>query len=331
MPTVGEKLRNARERQGLDLARVANETRISQRYLEAIERDDLSTLPSEFFYKSFAKQYAQTLGLETNEIEGDLQRSLEPVGPSETFDYPIFAQRATNGKSSSNGFTGKRKGYVSVGATLPEPAFEFDVEPSSEVPASVILRERTFSKRWAALALVLIAGSAGYLAWQRMEQNKAREPQVAAAPAPAPTTQEPPRPVAESTPPAEVPPQPAAAPVETAAADLLRGTGGEMRLEVAASERTWIRLAADGKVVWQGLLESGQRKVLESATQAVLLAGNAGAVSVVHNGKDVGPIGERGQVRLLAFNREGWQLVQAQQTRPVSSAGNAAAAPPSLE
>ena len=57
MTSVGEILRSARETQGRSLAEIAEELCITQRYLRALECDDLSNLPGAFFYKSFVKQY----------------------------------------------------------------------------------------------------------------------------------------------------------------------------------------------------------------------------------------------------------------------------------
>jgi cytoskeleton protein RodZ len=63
MTSVGEILRSARESQGRTMAEIAEELCITQRYLRALERDDLSNLPGTFFYKSFVKQYAAILGV----------------------------------------------------------------------------------------------------------------------------------------------------------------------------------------------------------------------------------------------------------------------------
>jgi cytoskeleton protein RodZ len=49
MLSVGETLRRARLEQGLDLSTVAAQTKISAKYLKAIESDDRKSLPSGFF------------------------------------------------------------------------------------------------------------------------------------------------------------------------------------------------------------------------------------------------------------------------------------------
>jgi cytoskeleton protein RodZ len=61
MLSVGETLKRARQEQGLDLSAVAAQTKISAKYLEAIESDDRKTLPSGLFYRCFVEQYAKSL------------------------------------------------------------------------------------------------------------------------------------------------------------------------------------------------------------------------------------------------------------------------------
>ena len=63
MTSVGSILRSAREKQGREIAEIAEGLCITPRYLRAIEDDDLRSLPGTFFYKSFVKQYAATLGV----------------------------------------------------------------------------------------------------------------------------------------------------------------------------------------------------------------------------------------------------------------------------
>lgn len=62
--TAGERLRDARESQGLSLAEVAERTRVPIRHLEGIEKSDFSTLPSPTYAIGFAKAYARAVGLD---------------------------------------------------------------------------------------------------------------------------------------------------------------------------------------------------------------------------------------------------------------------------
>src|ERR1700734_3858772 len=81
MLSVGETLRRARLERGLDLSTLAAQTKISAKYLEAIESDDRKILPSGFFYKSFVDQYAKSLCLDTQEIDAEVDRVLSADQP----------------------------------------------------------------------------------------------------------------------------------------------------------------------------------------------------------------------------------------------------------
>ena len=60
--SIGEKLRLARETRGIALRDISDQTRISMRYLEAIEVDDYRRLPGGIFNRSFVRAYAKHIG-----------------------------------------------------------------------------------------------------------------------------------------------------------------------------------------------------------------------------------------------------------------------------
>ncbi|RYY47675.1 MAG: helix-turn-helix domain-containing protein [Sphingomonadales bacterium] len=74
--TVGEKLRAAREAQGLELSEIAARTRIPQRHLEAIEKSSYGGLPSATYAVGFAKSYARAVGADEVEIARELRAEL---------------------------------------------------------------------------------------------------------------------------------------------------------------------------------------------------------------------------------------------------------------
>ena len=69
--SIGEQLRLAREGRGIPLREISDQTRISVRYLEAIESNDYDRLPGGVFNRSFIKAYARCVGYDEKEaIEG---------------------------------------------------------------------------------------------------------------------------------------------------------------------------------------------------------------------------------------------------------------------
>jgi cytoskeletal protein RodZ len=81
MTSVGSILREQRESQGRAIAEIAEELCVTQRYLRAIEEDDLSGVPGLFFFKNFARQYAAVLGVDPARIRPALGALAEPEDP----------------------------------------------------------------------------------------------------------------------------------------------------------------------------------------------------------------------------------------------------------
>jgi len=81
--SIGEKLRLEREAQGIALREISEQTRISMRYLEAIESDDYQRLPGSIFNRSFIRAYAKFIGYDEHEAMEDYGRTLRERGQSE--------------------------------------------------------------------------------------------------------------------------------------------------------------------------------------------------------------------------------------------------------
>src|SRR5207244_1028049 len=79
---IGEKLRLEREARGIALRDISEQTRISMRYLEAIENDDYRHLPGGIFNRSFIRAYAKFVGYDENDAIEDYARTLRERGDS---------------------------------------------------------------------------------------------------------------------------------------------------------------------------------------------------------------------------------------------------------
>src|SRR5436305_9260824 len=76
VPTVGERLRAAREEKGLSLEDIAAQTRIPRRHLESIETAAWDALPAPTYTTGFAKSYASAVGLDRTEIGDQLRAEM---------------------------------------------------------------------------------------------------------------------------------------------------------------------------------------------------------------------------------------------------------------
>ena len=66
--SFGEVLQRERQLRGLTLREAAHATKVSTRYLEALEHNDFDTLPGGVYNKGFLRVYAQFIGLDPEEM-----------------------------------------------------------------------------------------------------------------------------------------------------------------------------------------------------------------------------------------------------------------------
>ena len=68
LASFGEDLRREREIRGISIKEIADATKISSRFLDAIERNDHKTLPAPVFTRGFVREYARYVGLNPEEM-----------------------------------------------------------------------------------------------------------------------------------------------------------------------------------------------------------------------------------------------------------------------
>lgn len=308
MTSIGDTLRRERLRRGLDLDKVAAETKIGRHQLEAIEANQFDRLPGGVFARSFVRQYARLLELDEEEMLAELKHQFE-----EPADAALVAE--------------------------PEPSSRLPYMPSL---ADLYDRLRSDSSLsafvWVVIAVLVCAGV--YSLLQRSRQPVSKLEAVSSPPrtvpraaAPPPHVAEPaslqPRAPAESAEstkteslkayfiPAEVadngtirvpgrPPAPAS-PKETAGKP--EGFPVAMRVAFTASEPVWVSIRSDGARAYTGTIEGQESKQFDASRKMTVLVGNAGALEISLNGKQVGPIGPRGEIRLLVLTPHGAHVV----------------------
>jgi cytoskeletal protein RodZ len=262
MTSVGEILRSERQAQGREMPEIAEDLCITQRYLRAIEEDDLKSLPGTFFYKSFVKQYASILGLDENQLQAGVDA------------------------------------LTAIEEPLPLPGANPKYHPLRTVdPIVADSNRRYFSDRRvglsvAALAVVLLGCSGIYTWWNKASRGgTAAKQQSSAVPA---------IPVASIT-------------KQTPTVDVTTETGPDgvnhVVLNLSATETTWLSITSEGKSIFSGVLQPSQTKTLRASDVAKMKVGNAGGLEVRWNGKEIGPIGPRGQVRVVLFTPENFKIL----------------------
>ncbi len=68
MASLGQDLKRERELRGISLKEISSSTKISLRFLQALEEDRLDILPGNFFIKAILRTYAKFIGLEEDYV-----------------------------------------------------------------------------------------------------------------------------------------------------------------------------------------------------------------------------------------------------------------------
>jgi cytoskeletal protein RodZ len=81
---LGDTLRRAREQRGLTLDELSLRTKISPRFLHALEHNDFTALPGGLFTRGFLRAYAREVGLDPVAIVGEyvVQAAPPPAEPA---------------------------------------------------------------------------------------------------------------------------------------------------------------------------------------------------------------------------------------------------------
>lgn len=298
MTSVGILLKTERERQGRGTAEIAEELCITQRYLRAIEQDDIQSLPGSFFYKSFVKQYAALLGVD----EMLLRPGIDALTSNDE-RLPLPGADSRYGPHSVPPANGSHF------STTDHPPIR-DLDPIVRDGNRRYLPQGRIGLSLAALAAVVVVCSGFYAWWNRAPQAVASAHSVPTSAAPQADA----RPVFQA--PAVAPPAPPAAIARTSAgtadsnaADSTPADPNHVVLNLSATEKTWLSIVSDGKVIFSGVLEPSQTKTLRGIDVAKVRIGNAGGLEIQWNGKTIGPIGPRGQVRVVVFTPENFQIL----------------------
>lgn len=172
-------------------------------------------------------------------------------------------------------------------------------DPIVEAGNKFNFSSRSLTAPMAALVLATAGGAVFYSWWKQpvVAADKSTVAVVEKAPevlpvavAPAPETQS---------------AEPTVAVTTTTGEDGLK----HMQLTLSAKETTWLSISSGGKQIFSGVLEPAETKTLSGLEMAKMTVGNAGGIDVHLNGKDVGPLGAKGQVRVVVFTPEGFSIL----------------------
>ena len=295
MQTLGQRLQAEREKKGLSIPELASRTRIRASFFEAIEADRPEEFPGRFFFRSFLRQYAGLLELPESVIHAAIEQSLAEEQ----------AEKAEREATTQN--------------------FKPEVPPLPTGRINVREETRRWMIRLSGLLGVLILCSGVYFFWQRWGQRLfddawravvTRPAAPAARPKPSATPVAPPTTVAQAPNPAAAPITPAETmaqqPADQAGAKVDApppGVAPQGKIEIRATGYCWVGGWRDGKQFLSSTLSPGEVRLIEGGGALRLRFGNSGDVVIKVDGKEIPPIGARGERRTLEYRDGAYHLL----------------------
>lgn len=251
----------------MTLAEVSASTKIPVSKLQAIERDDIESLPGGIFTRGFVRSYAETVGL-------DPQATLAEFEARFPDESSVATLHATIEGRANEEFVRRQRTAKSVVwlALLAVPLVLWMLsalvpgDTGPPLPEGVVAADEEIA----------------------VGTGSGPPPQPSEEPAAPPPVESPLR---SAPPPVESPlrPAPATAPAEAAEPGLLT-------MEMSVTADCWVQASADGDRVVSRLLRAGERQVIVAQEAIDLRVGDAGAFAFTINERAGRSLGESGEV-----------------------------------
>ncbi|MCY3647122.1 MAG: helix-turn-helix domain-containing protein [Chloroflexi bacterium] len=133
---IGERLIEAREQRGLSLEDAERDTRISRRYLQALEDERFDIIPAPVYARGFLRSYSQYLGVETAPLLARFpQDTPTPGSPAR---QPSQEDRSGRGPSALFGSRVPEEPMIGVDIGVAIPTRRIGAGPTSIARTGII-------------------------------------------------------------------------------------------------------------------------------------------------------------------------------------------------
>lgn len=320
----GSYLKHERELRGIALDKIAHSTKISTRFLTALEENRFEDLPGEVFIKGFIRAYGQAIGLNTDELLA-AYHEISGTGPeSEAFPSPETEAVAEVPESPDNSLLKAGLGIgaaliiivsgiywlTTSGDTTPEPTRE----PRSAAPLEVDNSLPEVAQEAESTAPAEAGGPPSEGELPKSAPADAAEP--AHPPATAATTGEPSRtpvgqpPIKNTVTVSEkndilkdLQDQIVSQPEDVSTAMTM--VDQSLRLVIRVNENAWFNLTVDDRRDQDFILPAGGSKTIEAKNVIVMTIGNRRATELMLNNQPLElPESPDNVIRNLTVNAE---------------------------
>ncbi len=303
--TFGEHLKREREMRGVSLEEISAATRISVRFLEALENEHWAQLPGGIFNRGFIRSVARFLGmdeeglvaeyaLETRERPEIAVWTKEPVRKRRNW-FAIIATIIVLAAIIAGGWYATQRYGPSVAAwharhpifrTVMAKLRHKNGTSASDAPANAAPLPPPAANQVQQAAVPLSNGNVAVPSKGSADNSK---PQAAASQTSAPTSGASQDPNAEAS---------------NGAAKSATVAAGPMELKVEAGETSTVTVAADGKNVFSGKLDALKSLTFHAQKSFVVSASKSNAVLLELNGRTVPPLGPPNQPGKIILTRD---------------------------
>lgn len=281
--SIGVHLKKIRETQGLSLDQVASLTRIQSKFLQALEDEEFQLLPERVFTRGFVRTYARSLGISEDDTLRRFSESSSEYyqqGQKAQHQAQLQIQEEKRGKLNRNlVIIISIIILVALGFLLPSQQQSLPPTPSPDQEHSEMaspdlanVEKSKVQPEETELNSLPLEEEKFPLTDQESQADLDLSPLI------------PPPAIPET-------PTPSAAPAES-----ISTSTDPIRLEIQATQLTWVVVKSDNDDPKEALLQPGQTATWEAQQQFTLTLGNAAGSVVKLNGEPRGPFGKPGQV-----------------------------------
>lgn len=318
--SLGEFLRQERERRGITLEQVASATKIGIRQLHALESDAFQDLPAKPFVKGFVTSYCRFVGLDHREILTTFSDYIERRSgdrPVRDAGHSGYAFERKEGDQSRTVLGILMVSFVVIGAVVfivikpsrhghHRPHLErLKKESTPEAHATPIAASPAPSPLEGKVAPAPSPSTSALLAAAATPSPSPKpSPKPKAPPSPTPTVTATPTPVAvASVSPSPLPgvspsPLPSEKPDPLNSGTNLKNNEIKHRLVFKAAESVWVRYRVDDRQAMQFVLKKDKLLILRAREKVVFQTGQADRLSYAYNYRGYEPLSASGAMRM---------------------------------
>lgn len=284
--TIAETLAQQRELKGLTVAQLSAKTKISERFIEAMERGEFTFLPP-VYVRAFLRNLAGELGLDPDVMVRQVASLTESGSPEDKPLPPAAPEEA-------------------AADTVVADVHTLESDSKAVRPGSVLAKDQTRDYRMViigAVSVLAVIMIALFFILNRTEQEA---------------------PLFDTGTIVEKPESMPAAKADTSnlipleePSDQLQNLEDQLTLTIQTVDTAWVRIVYRDSLVDEGMFGPGGGRSWITYDRFYLKIGNAGGVHLFLNGQDLGMAGARGRTAALRIDKTGLVRISDSEFPPI--------------